>query len=137
MLSVNGVASSAIVGHLRAVHRHDADAIVIAVLLLSGCLRSLHFTALNAISLADIAPPDMSQATSISSMAQRLSQSVGIAVGAYLLQISSALQGHAALEALDFWPVFVAIALISMVAPLIHLRLSKDAGLEVSGHMKA
>ena len=79
----------------------------------------------------------MSQATSISSMAQRLAQSVGIAVGAYLLQISSALQGHAALETVDFWPVFVVIALISVIAPLIHLRLAKDAGLEVSGHMKA
>jgi hypothetical protein len=79
----------------------------------------------------------MSQATSISSMAQRLSQSIGIAVAAYLLQISSALQGHATLETVDFWPVFVAIALISLIAPLMHLRLSKDAGLEVSGHMKA
>jgi EmrB/QacA subfamily drug resistance transporter len=137
VLWVNGVAASAILVVYGLFTGTTPHAIITAVLLLSGCLRSLQFTALNAVTLADIAPPDMSQATSISSMAQRLSQSIGIAVAAYLLQISSALQGHATLETVDFWPVFVAIALISVVAPLIHLRLSKDAGLEVSGHMKA
>ena len=137
VLTVNGIAASAIIVTYGLFTGTTPHAIITAVLLLSGCLRSLQFTALNALTLADIALPDMSQATSISSMAQRLAQSVGIAVGAYLLQISSALQGHAALETVDFWPVFVVIALISVIAPLIHLRLAKDAGLEVSGHMKA
>ena len=84
VLSVNGVAASAIVvafGLFSATTPHLAIA---SVLLLSGCLRSLQFTALNAIAFADIGPEQMRQAASISSMAQRLSQSVGIAVGAYL-----------------------------------------------------
>ncbi|MDE2004341.1 MAG: MFS transporter, partial [Betaproteobacteria bacterium] len=81
-------------------------------------------------------PERMSQASSFSSMAQRLSQSMGIAIGAYLLQLSSALQGHASIVAADFWPAFVGIGLISVVAPLLHLRLPPDAGAEVSGHAR-
>jgi len=104
------------------------------VLLLSGCLRSLQFTALNAITFADIAPASMSRATSFSSMAQRLSQSAGIAAGAYLLQLSSTLQGHATIGASDFWPAFLGIGLVSGVAPLLHRRLPPQAGIEVSGH---
>ena len=137
VLSVNGVAASAIIvafGLFSATTPHLAIA---SVLLLSGCLRSLQFTALNAIAFSDIAPEHMSQAASISSMAQRLSQSVGIAVGAYLLQISSTIQGHATIVAADFWPAFVGLGLISVVAPLLHLRLPPDAGVEVSGHARA
>ncbi|MGA8031550.1 MAG: MFS transporter, partial [Casimicrobiaceae bacterium] len=61
VLSVNGVAASAIVvafGLFSATTPHLAIA---SVLLLSGCLRSLQFTALNAISFADIAPEHMSR----------------------------------------------------------------------------
>jgi hypothetical protein len=94
----------------------------------------LQFTALNAISFADIAPEKMSQAASFSSMAQRLSQSAGIAAGAYLLQLSSTAQGHASIVAADFWPAFVGIGLVSALAPLLHLRLPPQAGIEVSGH---
>jgi hypothetical protein len=94
----------------------------------------LQFTGLNAITFADIAQPAMSQAASVSSMMQRLSQSIGIAVGAYLLQLSSTIQGHAKIVASDFWPAFLGIALISAIAPLAHRRLPTEAGVEVSGH---
>jgi EmrB/QacA subfamily drug resistance transporter len=137
VLSINGVAASAIIvafGLFSAATPHWAIA---AVLLASGCLRSLQFTALNAISFADIAPENMSQAASVSSMAQRLSQSVGIAVGAYFLQLSSIAQGHTMIVTADFWPAFAGIGLISVVAPLLHLRLPREAGVEVSGHAKA
>jgi len=109
--------------------------VVIAVLLLfSGCLRSLQFTALQALSFADIGAQDMSQAASISSMVQRLAQSMGIALAAYLLQLSSTLAGHTTIVASDFPPTFVAIALLALVAPLLHRRLAPDAGAAVSGH---
>jgi len=130
----NGIAASAIVAAFGLFTASTPHAVIAVVLLASGCLRSLQFTALNAITYADIAPSGMSQATSMSSMMQRLSQSVGIAAGAYLLQLSSALQGHAQIVTADFWPAFLGIALISGVAPLIHARLAAEAGIEVSGH---
>jgi hypothetical protein len=134
VLVVNGIVASlsvAIVGLFTAATPHVLIGII---LLVSGCMRSLQFTALQAISFADIAQPDISQAASITSMAQRLSQSLGIAVGAYLLQLSSNLQGHSTIMATDFWPVFVGLALISLIAPALHLKLASDAGAAVSGH---
>ena len=136
ILVVNGILASlsaAVVGLFTA---HTPHLVIGAVLLVSGCMRSLQFTALNAISFADIDKPDMSQAASVSSMAQRLSQSLGIAIGAYLLQLSSTLQGHTTIVAEDFWPAFVGIALISLGAPLLHRRLPVDAGASVSGNRR-
>jgi hypothetical protein len=137
VLSVNGVAASAIVVAFGLFTATTPHVVVAAVLLVSGCLRSLQFTALNAISFADIAPQNMSQAASVSSMAQRLSQSVGIAAGAYFLQLSSVVQNHATIVTADFWPAFLGIGLISVAAPLLHLRLPPEAGIEVSGHARA
>jgi len=136
VLSVNGVAASAIVVAFGLFTATTPHVVIAAVLLVSGCLRSLQFTALNAISFADIAPQNMSQAASVSSMAQRLSQSVGIAAGAYFLQLSSVVQNHATIVTADFWPAFLGIGLISVVAPLLHLRLPPEAGIEVSGHAR-
>ena len=134
VLSLNGIGASASVAAFGLFSPSTPHLVIAAVLLVSGCLRSLQFTALNAIAFADIAPEKMSQASSFSSMAQRLSQSAGIATGAYLLQLSSTFQGHATIEAGDFWPAFLAIGIISAAAPLVHLRLPPHAGVEVSGH---
>ena len=109
-------------------------AVIFLVLLVSGCLRSLQFTSLQAISFAEVKRETMSQASSIASMAQRLAQSLGVAIGAYALQISGLLQGHADLVVADFPPAFVAIALLSAVSLFFHAALPPDAGAEISGH---
>jgi EmrB/QacA subfamily drug resistance transporter len=134
VLSLNGIAASASVAAFGLFTQSTPHVVIAVVLLLSGCLRSLQFTALNAIAFADVPHERMSQASSFSSMAQRLSQSAGIAAGAYLLQLSSTVQGHSTIEASDFWPAFLAIGLISAAAPFLHRRLLPEAGIEVSGH---
>jgi EmrB/QacA subfamily drug resistance transporter len=134
VLTVNGILASLITAVAGLFTAHTPHLLIGAILLVSGCMRSLQFTSLQAIAFADIAKPDISQAASITSMAQRLSQSLGIAIGAYLLQLSSTLQGHTTIVAADFWPAFVGIALISLSAPMLHLRLARDAGASVSGH---
>jgi EmrB/QacA subfamily drug resistance transporter len=134
VLVLNGIVASlsvAIVGLFTAATPH---VVIGVILLVSGCMRSLQFTALQAISFADIPQPDISQAASITSMAQRLSQSLGIAAGAYLLQVSSDLQLHSTIMASDFWPVFVCLAFISLIAPAMHMKLAPEAGAAVSGH---
>lgn len=108
--------------------------VMVGVLFASGCLRSLQFTALNAITFAEVHGKQMSRATSFSGMAQRLAQSVGIAIGAYILEIVSALHGHAGLQASDFPPAFFAMALISCTAVLVHARMPEGVGAEMSGH---
>jgi len=98
-----------------------------------GCLRSLQFTTVGAIGFADISKEWMSAAASVQSMTQRLSQSLGVAVGAYALELSSRLQGHATIVAADFWPAFLVVALISVCSVFYNLALPKDAGAELSG----
>jgi EmrB/QacA subfamily drug resistance transporter len=134
VLTVNAVLASISVAVYGLFTVSTPHALIVAVLLASGCLRSLQFTALQALSFADIARETLSQATSVSSMVQRLSQSLGIAFGAYALELSNRVQGHDHIVAGDFWPAFVAIALISAASLHFHRRLPRAAGAEVSGH---
>ena len=137
VLTVNGVLASASLAVYAFFAASTPHALIVAILLASGCLRSLQFTALGAIAFADIEPPSMSQASSINSMAQRLAQSMGIAVGAYLLQLASTVAGHVTIVAADFGPAFIGVSLISLTSVLLHRRLPREAGREVSGHVQA
>src|SRR5258708_39616580 len=87
--------------------------VIFVVLLASGCLRSLQFTALQAVSFAEVTRETMSQASSIASMAQRLAQSLGVALGAYALQLASLAQGHAHIVSPHFAPAFGPLAPLS------------------------
>ncbi len=79
----------------------------------------------------------MSGATSLSSVAQQLSLSMGVTIGAFALEAANLVQGGGALGAADFWPAFVLVGLISASSVLMMARLAPDAGAEVSGHMLA
>ena len=103
-------------------------------LLVGGFFRSLQFTAMQALSFADVPPERMSRATRLGSMVQQLAQSVGVAFGAMVLHLTVAFHGTGAVGASDFFPAFVGIALVSLAAILFFLPLAADAGAEVSGH---
>ncbi len=108
---------------------------IVLVLLMSGCLRSLQFTALQALSLRRCDPRNMSQATSISSMTQRLAQSLGIAVGAYALELSSLAQGHASIVATDFPPRSSPLRRSPRCRCSFTGGCRRPPGTEVSGHV--
>ncbi len=107
--------------------------LLMAIVLIGGCVRSLQFTSLNAIAYADIGKAQLSQATSIASVAQQLAIGMGVTVGGLALQASNTAQGHAAIVAADFWPAFLCIAVISAFSIPFAIRLPKDAGAELSG----
>jgi EmrB/QacA subfamily drug resistance transporter len=110
--------------------------VIFFVLLITGGLRALQFTINGAIAYADVTRELMSQATSLSSVAQRIAQSLGVVVGAYALELSSLLQGHATVVAGDFWPAFLALGIISGLSIVFFHRLPENAGAEVSGHAR-
>jgi EmrB/QacA subfamily drug resistance transporter len=134
VLTVNAAVASVALGAFAFFTATTPHLVIFLVLLVSGVLRSLQFTSLQAISFAEVTRETMSQASSIASMAQRLAQSLGVAVGAYALQISSLAQGHAEVVTADFPPAFIAIAILSAVSLFFHAGLSPEAGAEVSGH---
>jgi EmrB/QacA subfamily drug resistance transporter len=114
--------------------RPDTPHLVIFLALLAGgFFRSLQMTSINSLAYADVPPAMLSRATSLTSMAQQLSQTVGVATGALLLQLVLGWRGGTALEAADFYPAFVAVALISLTSVPFFLKMAPDAGAEVSG----
>ena len=107
--------------------------VIFLALLAGGFFRSLQMTSINTLSYADVPPAMLSRATSLTSMAQQLSQTAGVATAALLLHTVLTLRGGTALAAADFYPVFVGVAMISLLSVPFFLRMSPDAGAEVSG----
>ncbi len=107
--------------------------VIVGTLLVGGFFRSLQFTSLNALAYADIPNPLMSRATTLSSVAQQLSLSFGVGVGALVLHATLAFHGQGELRAQDFQPAFFAIGGICLLSLLFFLPLAPDAGAEVSG----
>jgi len=133
-LLVNTVISAALLAVCAAFRPTAPAAFVYGALLLGGFFRSLQFTAYNAIAYADIPRERMSAATSLYSTIQQVSLTVGVSVGAAVLEISMALgdRAHPALP--DFSAGFVVIGLISALAAPCTLLMPRNAAEEMSGH---
>ena len=111
--------------------------LMIVVLFVGGFFRSLEFTCINAISYAEIDQSKMSAATSLQSVLQQFSLSMGVTVGASILQLTLALRGSSSLRASDFWPAFLVIGAISFLATFSFARLPEYAGEELAGRKRA
>jgi MFS family permease len=107
--------------------------LILLALLIGGFFRSLEFTALNAIGFADIDQPKMSRATSFSSVAQQMSQTTGVALGAGAIEMIQFAYGDAALSTRDFAAAFFIVALVSVCSVAVFAQLAPNAGAEVSG----
>lgn len=102
--------------------------IIISILLVGGFFRSLQFSTLNSLAFADLGSSTMSQATSLTSVAQQISVSAGVAVAAIVLEsLRYARGGHEILLS-DFSIAFYAVAACSFAAILALIRLPIDAG---------
>jgi len=110
---------------------------ILAILLIGGFFRSLQYTSLNTVAYADIVPAKMSVASSAASMMQQLSNGVGVAAGALLLQLMQLWGGNDTPTTTDFHLSFALTGLISLSSVLIFRRLDPAAGAEVSGHRRA
>jgi EmrB/QacA subfamily drug resistance transporter len=107
--------------------------VIFMALLAGGFFRSLQMTSINTLSYADVPARLLSRATSLTSMAQQLSQSVGVGTGALLLYLMLAMHGTAVSSAADFSFALAVVAGISLLSVPFFLRMSPDAGAEVSG----
>lgn len=105
------------------------------VLLVTGLMRSIFFTGVNALSFADISDAEASQATAIVAVTQQLSVAFGVAVAGGVLELSSHFTGGE-LTLTDFHFAWFAVAGISLLGAVPFLRLPPDAGSDVSGHRR-
>ena len=111
--------------------------VIFLALLIGGFFRSLQMTSINTLGYADVPPAMLSRATSLSSMAQQLSQTAGVATAALMLHTVLVLHGGTRLTAPDFYPVFMGVAMISLLSVPFFLKMAPDAGAEVSGRAAA
>ena len=133
VLIVNALISSAFLAATGFFTAGTAHAIIIATLLTGGFFRSLEFTSINALSYADIEQADMSRATSFASVAQQVSLSLGVALGALILQGARGLSGETAITQSDFALAFWIVSAISAISVVSFLRLPIGAGEEMAG----
>jgi len=137
VLALNSIISAAFIAAPAFFTRSTPIWIMMSVLFIGGFFRSLQFTCINAISVAEVDQPEMSQATSMTSVFQQLALSIGVTVGASILQLSLAFRHSETLVAGDFPLAFLVAGAISVLSFISFARLPRDAGEEVAGRKSA
>jgi EmrB/QacA subfamily drug resistance transporter len=137
VLIVNGVISALFLASYGFFTAHTAHWLLLATLLTGGFFRSLEFTALNALSYADVDQARMSRATSFASVVQQMSGAIGVAVAAASIESIQFALGDGALVARDMSLSFAVTALIALSSVAFFWLLKPSAGAEVSGQRVA
>jgi hypothetical protein len=105
---------------------------IVGLLIVGGFFRSLEFTSLNTIAYADVDNRRMSRATSLVAVSQQVSISVGVAIGAFAVDLTLWARGHSTITAADFQPAFLTVAAIAGCAFFVFLAMPADAGAELA-----
>jgi EmrB/QacA subfamily drug resistance transporter len=135
ILVFNTVISAAFLAACAAFTITTPVAIMVAILLIGGFFRSLQFTSINTIAYAEVEPARVSKATALMAVGQQLSMSSGVALGALAVETTVTWHGQSSIQASDFPPAFLLVALVSACAALVFMRLSPDAGAEMANRM--
>jgi EmrB/QacA subfamily drug resistance transporter len=137
VLTANALISSAFLAACATFTPGIPIAVMIAILLVGGFFRSLEFTSINTIAYAEIEPRLMGRATALASVAQQLSLSMGVAIGALAVDLTLQFRQQAEITAADFPPAFLLVAAISALAAIVFWRLPPDAGAELADRAPA
>ena len=132
VLVVNALVSATLVATCATFTPGVSFAWIVGVLIVGGFFRSLEFTSLNTIAYAEVDNRRMSRATSLVAVAQQVSISVGVAIGALAVDLTLWARGHATITAADFQPAYLTIAVIAACGFFIFARLPADAGAELA-----
>jgi len=136
VLLVNAVIACTFIAAVALFQPSTPQIVILAILLAGGFFRSLQFTSINALAYADIAQANMSQATSFASVAQQLSLSAGVAIGALVLEFQRYWHGTTQVATNDFALAFIVVALVSATSIFIFKGIPKNAGASLSGRGK-
>jgi EmrB/QacA subfamily drug resistance transporter len=115
---------------------HTPLPLLVALLALSGTVRSIGFSAYNSAAFADVEPERMTKANALMSTLQQLGAGLGVAVGALLVRVGGPVADATGLgDGADdaFRVAFVLLAVLLAVPAVEALRLSRAAGSAVTG----
>ncbi|HYF18415.1 MAG TPA: MDR family MFS transporter [Ramlibacter sp.] len=107
--------------------------VMFATLMVGGLLTSLTMVTLSTLGYCDVPPDRAGHATALVSMTQQLSNAVGVVLGATVVSIAAWLHrgDPDRLQAADFPPAFLAIALLAAASAFAFRRLEREAGAEM------
>jgi EmrB/QacA subfamily drug resistance transporter len=110
--------------------------VLVALLSLSGIVRSIGFSAYNSVAFADVEPERMTAANTLMSTLQELGAGLGVAVGALLVALGSSVAAATGLGDggdAPFRVAFVLLAALLIVPTIEALLLPATAGSAVTG----
>jgi EmrB/QacA subfamily drug resistance transporter len=136
VLVVNAVLSSLFIAVAALFTETTPHGVILLLLLAGGFFKSLEFTSINSLAYADIDTKALSRATSFASVAQQLSLSAGVAIGALVLEFERMGRDHAAVNAGDFPLAFIIVAALAASSALIFMSLPKDAGASLAARAR-
>jgi EmrB/QacA subfamily drug resistance transporter len=128
----NGILSALLLAAIALIRPSWPLAGIYALLFVGGFFRSLQFTSFNAIAYADIPRERMSAATSLYSTVQQLSLTLGIALGAAVLEVARHITGDQDSRLVDFTAAFFVVAGLALLAAPLALCLPANAGNELT-----
>lgn len=137
VLVVNAILASAFLAASATFTPLTAHWIIVMMLLVGGFLRSLQFTALNALTYAEVSQQEMSHATSFASVVQQIALSMGVAFSGLVLELMRTGRGQQVVTQGDFVVAFLAVSLISAASVFFFLRMPANAGEELIGRKKS
>ncbi len=133
LLMINGVLSCGLFAAKASFAATMPVFVMFSILLVSGFLRSLQFSALNTLAYADIEVKDMARANALYTVLQQLFLAVGVAVAGFLLDAQLWWAGRDVLIARDFSMTLLVVAGVSAFALLSYRKLDAGAGASLSG----
>ncbi len=133
----NGTASVLLLAGCGWLHASTPHLLVLLVLFLGGAGRSMELTSLTTMGFADLPSSLTASGTTIATMVQQMTVSLGIACAALALQLSARWHGTAARSETDFRVAFCTMAAFAACSLVAFRRLPPDAGSQVSGVAKA
>ena len=104
---------------------------MVAALVAGGFVRSMQFTSANTIAYADVDKGQVSQASTLATVAQQIGMSFGVSFGALLLHLARGTE--AALTPNSFIVPFVAVGAVTLLAAPVYWRLNPAAGAGITG----
>jgi EmrB/QacA subfamily drug resistance transporter len=132
VLSVNGALCTITLFACGLLSPGDPLPLICALLFVAGMARSMNFTAIVALTFADVPDDLRAGASALSTMLLQVSMALGVALAASVLGASQALRDASALALVDFRHGWFAVGLLMATATVLTLRLDPLAGAAVS-----
>ena len=104
---------------------------MVLALFFGGFLRSMQFTSTNSLAYADVDNLQVSQASTLATVAQQVGMSFGVSFGALLLHLTRGTEG--ALTTESFVLPFLVIGAVTLLALPVYRQLDSRAGENLSG----